>query len=205
MNPFMYHDRANANAIAKTLGFETAEIIAVEKKKWRIAFDGGKHHSHGVNGASATQLRAWIDGALSLMGFAQRILDNAVKLRADTAAGLVPEGDDLIDALYRECEAGDADTTYMTQKLSPYLDGEALTQQDVEDLAESSDLHVFTEDQLQEERESTIQAAIEDHPLFRQAVRVAYARNESERQEDIRELTHILVRDWNAYNQAALI
>lgn len=205
MNPFMYHDRANANAIAKTLGFETAEIIAVEKKKWRIAFDRGRHHSHGSKGVSATQLRAWIDGALSLMGFAQRILDNAAKVRAETVEGLVPEGDDLIDALRRECEAGDADTTYMTQQLSPYLDGETLTQQDIEDLAESSDLHVFTEDQLQEERESTIQAAIEDHPLFRQAVRVAYARNEGERREDIRELMHILVRDWNAYNQAALI
>jgi hypothetical protein len=202
---FSYHDRANADVVARTLGFATAKIVSIEGNKWRIAFDDGKHHSHGSKGVPATQLRAWIDGALSVAGFAQGRLDEATKMRAETVAGLVPEGDDLINALYRECESGDADTTYMTQKLFPYMDGTALTQHDITDIAEGADLHVFTEEQLQEERESTIEAAIEDHPLFRQAVRVAYARNERERQDDIRELTHILARDWNAYNQAALI
>lgn len=212
---FSYHDRANADVVARALGLSTAKIVSIEGNKWRIAFDDGKHYSHGSKGVPATQLRAWLDGALSVAGFAQGKLDDAKRetekalrarqeARSETVIETLAEidFDEIAEHVKERCTSED-----LTEAFWEYMDARCVTVQQIIDFVDDSaqDLTIFTNDALEEDRESTIQRALEAHPLFHQAVRVAYARNESERQEDIRELTHILVRDWNAYNQAALI
>lgn len=193
---FTYPERLGVEALAETMGCEFGKIVETAKNKYRIDFGDGKFsHDEGV---PAIQLKQWIAGAVSVLGFAKKQFDEAKNIRDETVAGLVPDGDDLVKALVKECEANAVDQVEMATTLWPYIDGEALTARDVKDLAENvdSDLIVWTDEELQDYVSDQTADIIQYDPIYKLAVRVAYGGDKY----DVEQLRHTLSSEHNVHH-----
>lgn len=194
-----YPTRLGADAIAQSLGYEQAVIVETTKNRFKIDF-GNNNFSH-TNGVPASQLVQWVSGAVSVLHIAQKQLEDIETKRKEALQAVIPEGDDLIDALVKEYE-GDILGAENTKRIFPFLDADGVTFDDVKNLAENvdSDLRVLTQEELDDIIYDETQDAICETGIYKIAVRIAYYHDTTLLNDDLTNLRHELSKAHNVYH-----